>query len=38
MAAATMLDSGHRAFFDAKVEFLLKVATLLPTLLTVGVI
>jgi len=36
MAAATTLDSGNHAFFDEIVEFLLKVATLLPNLLTIG--
>jgi len=36
MAAAAMLDSGNRAFFDVLDEFLFKVATFLPNLMNIG--
>jgi len=36
MVVAAMLDSDHQAFFDAKDEFLIKVATLLPYLVKIG--
>jgi len=43
MAAAAMLDSGNRAFFDARLpvfdamdEFVFKVATILPNLMKFG--
>jgi len=36
MAAPVMLDSGHQAFFDAKDEFLFKVATFLQNLMKIG--
>jgi len=36
MAAATMLDFSYHAFFDAIVEFLFKVATLLPNLVKIS--
>jgi len=36
MAAAAMLDSGNRAFFDAMDEFLFRSATFLPNLIKFG--
>jgi len=36
MATAAMLDSGHQAFCDAIDEFLFKVTTFLPNLMTIG--
>jgi len=36
MAAATMLDSDNQVFFDARDEFLFKVATILPNLMKFG--
>jgi len=36
MAAAAMLDSGNQAFFDARDEFILNVATFLSNLMKLG--